>query len=271
MVFFIFIPLALFCVSCETFPTDQLIEDLTHSASEKRRKASYRLVDQGDQAVPPLLEAMEMGSDTLRYIGAQILGRIGSPHAEKMLLNLSHDKNLHVQKKAILALSKIHVPALIDTIEQILNTSPQPELRAAAAESIASFRDTSASESLVNALEDTAALVRQSAIASINRIWTNRSIQGVLRSMDDDDEKVRYIATQIAAIRRIETARSKLRDALYDSSPWIRIEAIRGILALSDTAAAEGLVDILKYGQGEEVTAAQEALRTLTGIEYVIE
>ena len=51
--------------------------------------------------------------------------------------------------------------------------------------------------------------------------------------MDDEDEKVRYIATQIASIRRLESARSKLRDALYDPSPWIRIEAIRGIVALS--------------------------------------
>lgn len=271
MVFFILIPLTLFWVSCEAFPTDQLIKDLTHSTSEKRRKAGYRLVDQGDQAVPPLLEAMEMGSDTLRYIGAQILGRIGSPRAEKMLLNLSRDENLHVQREAILSLSKIHVPALIDTIEQILSTSPHSELRAAAAESIASFRDTSASESLVIALKDTAALVRQSAIASINRIWTKGSIEGVLLSMEDDDEKVRYIATQIASIRRLGTARSKLREALYDPSPWIRIEAIRGVLALSDTTAVEGLIDILKYGEGEEVTAAQDALRSLTGIDYVIE
>lgn len=271
MIFFLFIPLALFWISCEAFPTDQLIKDLTHPASEKRRKAGYRLVDQGDQAVPPLLEAMEVGSDTLRYIGAQILGRIGSSSAERMLLNLSHDENLHVQKQAILSLSKIHAPTLIDTIEQVLSTSPHPELRAAAAESIADFRDTSACEPLINALEDTAALVRQSAIASINRIWTKGSIQGVLNSMDDDDEKVRYIATQIAAIRRIESARSKLRDALYDPSPWVRIEAIRGVLALADTTAVEGLEDILKYGEGEEVTAAQEALRTLTGIDYVIE
>ena len=89
--------------------------------------------------------------------------------------------------------------------------------------------------------------------------------------MEDDDEKVRYIATQIASIRRLETARRKLRDALYDPSPWIRIEAIRGIVALSDTTAAEDLVDILKYGEGEEVSAAQDALRLLTGIDYLIE
>ena len=88
--------------------------------------------------------------------------------------------------------------------------------------------------------------------------------------MDDEDEKVRYIATQIASIRRLETARSKLRDALYDPSHWIRIEAIEAV-ALSDTTAVEGLVDILKYGEGEEVSAAQDALRSLAGIDYLIE
>jgi len=270
MLFLLLLPLSFFWASCEAFPTDQLILDLTHSASDKRRKAAYRLVDQGEKAVPPLLEAMSTGSDRLRYIGAQVLGRIGSPRAQQMLLDLSHDENLYVRREAILSLSKIHVPTLIDTVKQILKQSPQSELRAAAAESIAGFRDTSACGPLIKALADSAVLVRQSAIASVNRIWIDRSIDGVIQSMNDEDEKVRYIATQIAAIRRIEAAGSKLRDALYDPSPWVRIEAIRGVLALADTSAVDGLVNILKYGEEEEVTAAQEALRSLTGIDYVV-
>ena len=43
------------------------------------------------------------------------------------------------------------------------------------------------------------------------------------------------------------------------------------MLALADTSAVDGLVNILKYGEEEEVTAAQEALRSLTGIDYVVE
>ena len=174
------------------------------------------------------------------------------------------------KKEAILSLSKIHVPSLIDTVKQILNQSPQSELRAVAAESIAGFRDTSACGLLIKAA-DSAVLVRQSAIASVNRIWTDRSINGVIRSMDDEDEKVRYIATQIAAIRRIEAAQANYETLYTIRALGFALKLFEGVLALADTSAVDGLVNILKYGEEEEVTAAQEALRSLTGIDYVVE
>ena len=92
-----------------------------------------------------------------------------------------------------------------------------------------------------------------------------------LLSMDDEDEKVRYIATQIASIRRLETARSKLRDALYDPSPWIRIEAIRGHRRPVRHHCSKRPRRHSEIRQGEEVSAAQDALRSLTGIDYLIE
>ncbi|MGY8823094.1 MAG: HEAT repeat domain-containing protein [Candidatus Latescibacterota bacterium] len=247
------------------------IADLSHPTSEVRRKAAYELVNEGYSAVDPLLTALATGSDTLRYIGAQVLGRIGSPRSAPMLLKLSRDSNTDVRKEAILALGKIHVPSLKDTLQDILQRENLAELRASAVESLTGFRDTSVVPSLCRALEDSSAVVRQSAIAALNKIWTPSTEKSIVKAMQDPDEKVRFIATQIAAIRQIQAARLPLRRALEDPSPWVRAEAARGLAQLADTAAVDALVDLLKRYEGADADAAHKALRTLTGVDYVVE
>ncbi len=258
-------------LGCEAYETERLIKDLAHAESPVRRKAAYRLVDQGSSAVEPLIKAIESGSDTLRYIGAQVLGRIGASRARTTLLALARDPNIHVSKEAVLSLSKIGIPSLLDTVRHFLQSTYPTEIRAAAAESMASFRDTSACPPLWDALSDTSALVRQSALASLNKIWIERSTDYVYPLMNDPDETVRYISTQIAAIRGTDTVLPQLRNALYDSNTWVRREAVRGIVSLGDTASAEDLLFILQHYEGEDADAAREALIELTGIEYVVE
>ncbi len=247
------------------------IEKLSDPAADVRRKAAYELVNIGNSAVDPLLLTLSSGSDTLRYIGAQVLGRIGAPRSAPMLLALSHDANTHVRKEAILALGKIHVATLKDTLQRILQHDPMPELRAMAAESLTSFRDTAVVAALREALADSSAMVRQSAIAALNKTWTPSTAKSVLRAMRDPDEKVRFIATQIAAIRQIADARHPLRRALSDPSPWVRAEAARGIAQLADTAAVDALINLLRRYDGADADAAHKALRELTGVDYVVE
>ncbi len=268
--FFVSLSIALLLIGCEQ-PISNHLVDLANSSSEVRRKAAYELVNIGDRAVDPLLIALSSGSDTLRYIGAQVLGRIGAPRSAPMLLALSHDANAHVRKESILALGKIHVPTLKDTLQHILLRDPMAELRASAAEALTSFRDTSVTTSLCRALEDSSVLVRQSAIAALHKVWVPHTTEYVLKAMRDPDEKVRFIATQIAAIRQIPSARHNLRLALEDPSPWVRAEAARGVAQLADTSAVDALIDLLKRRDGPDAAAAQKALLQLTGIDYVVE
>lgn len=250
---------------------DARIADLSDPRSEVRRKAAYELVNEGYSAVDPLLLALASGSDTLRYIGAQVLGRIGAPRSAPMLLELSRDANTHVRKEAILALGKIHVPALRDTLQDILQRETEIELRASAIEGLVALRDTLVVGALQTALADTSALVRQSAIAALNKIWLTSSGPFVLHAMRDPDEKVRFIATQIAAIRPIPGALRPLRQNLTDTSPWVRAEAAGGLAQLADTAAVDALIDLLKRSDGPDAEAAHKALLDLTGIDYVVE
>ena len=249
-----------------------MIEDLSNPVSDIRRKAAYELVNQGNTAVEPIHRALTPGSDRLRYISAQILGRIGNPRSAPVLLALTHDANLHVRKNAILALSKIHVPTMKDTLLHILRHNPQAELRAIAAEGLPNFRDTSVVKSLCSALGDSIAIVRQSAIAALGRIWTGSAIPTVIAAIQDPDEKVRYIAVQVAANHQLAAARLPLRRMLADNSIWVRTEAARGLALLSDTTAVEALVALMKERyEGADVDAARAALQELTGVDYIID
>jgi len=250
---------------------DARIADLADPSSEVRRKAAYELVNEGDSAVDPLLLALASGSDTLRYIGAQVLGRIGAPRSAPLLLELSRDANTYVRKEAIIALGKIHIPSLRDTLQDILQRENEVELRASAIEGLVALRDTLVVGALQTALTDTSALVRQSAIAALNKIWLTSSGPFVLNAMRDPDEKVRFIATQIAAIRPIPDALRPLRQSLEDTSPWVRAEAARGLAQLADTTAVDALVGLLKRSDGPDAEAAHKALLDLTGIDYVVE
>ena len=250
---------------------DARIADLADPSSEVRRKAAYELVNEGDSAVDPLLLALASGSDTLRYIGAQVLGRIGAPRSAPLLLELSRDANTYVRKEAIIALGKIHIPSLRDTLPDILQRENEVELRASAIEGLVALRDTLVVGALQTALTDTSALVRQSAIAALNKIWLTSSGPFVLNAMRDPDEKVRFIATQIAAIRPIPDALRPLRQSLEDTSPWVRAEAARGLAQLADTTAVDALVGLLKRSDGPDAEAAHKALLDLTGIDYVVE
>lgn len=250
---------------------DARIADLADPSSEVRRKAAYELVNEGDSAVDPLLLALASGSDTLRYIGAQVLGRIGAPRSAPLLLELSRDANTYVRKEAIIALGKIHIPSLRDTLQDILQRENEVELRASAIEGLVALRDTLVVGALQTALTDTSALVRQSAIAALNKVWLTSSGPFVLNAMRDPDEKVRFIATQIAAIRPIPDALRPLRQSLEDTSPWVRAEAARGLAQLADTTAVDALVGLLKRSDGPDAEAAHKALLDLTGIDYVVE
>ena len=250
---------------------DARIADLADPSSEVRRKAAYELVNEGDSAVDPLLLALASGSDTLRYIGAQVLGRIGAPRSAPLLLELSRDANTYVRKEEIIALGKIHIPSLRDTLQDILQRENEVELRASAIEGLVALRDTLVVGALQTALTDTSALVRQSAIAALNKVWLTSSGPFVLNAMRDPDEKVRFIATQIAAIRPIPDALRPLRQSLEDTSPWVRAEAARGLAQLADTTAVDALVGLLKRSDGPDAEAAHKALLDLTGIDYVVE
>ena len=74
---------------CNGKSIESYIADLSHPTKKVRLKASYELVISGAAAVEPLLAHAASGSDSLQFISAQVLGRIGDKRAIPLLRQLA--------------------------------------------------------------------------------------------------------------------------------------------------------------------------------------
>ena len=137
------------------------------------------------------------GSDSLRYIAAQILGQIGDRRATPFLKSLLCDKNRHVREQTVRALGQLDDPRLHTTLASVLADDSVPEVRGAAAWSLGNLRDTTAVPSLVLALADTVPSVRRQALAALQFLWTPEAEAAALDAIRDRDDTVRYIAAQL--------------------------------------------------------------------------
>lgn len=225
---------------CGTRDVGSAIGDLSSPDPEVRLHASYELIRYGSVAVEPLIDYATTGTDSLRYISAQILGRIGDRRARGTLKQFAEDRNEHVRRAALLALGNMADPGIVDYLVATLLEDARPDLRAAAAQSLGVSDDTLAVPALVHALQDTASSVRKQAVVALHRLWTQQAEGAVTRALTEDRvEIVRFVAAQALGQHRAVAARDPLRMALRDSSVWVRAEAARSLGMLGD-AAAEG-------------------------------
>ena len=182
--------LLLFLTQCGEHRANRCIAALSDSRGEVRRQASYELVTIGAPAVEPLIAAAAQGTDSLRYISAQILGRIGDRRSVPLLQELAEYPNPFVRREAVLALGKMGNRDLIPFLGRALIGDSAGSVRAAAAQSLANFRDTSAVSLLLPGLADSAVVVRQQAMVSLYRLWTPAAEQGVIKALGDPDETI---------------------------------------------------------------------------------
>ncbi len=261
---------ALLLSGCAERQAQSYVPYLSSPDREIRQQASLALIELGDAAVAPLLARLDTASDSLAFIGAQILGRIGSSRAILCLRDLAQRDNPHVRREAVAALGQTGQQALVPVLADFLAVDHDTAVRGAAARALGNLRAPLAVSPLLAALRDTAALVRQKSLVSLQHLWSPRVEAAVRRGLRDPDETVRFIAAQMLGTHRASASRLALDNALSDTSIWVRVEAARALGQLGDTAAVEGLVKLLKRGDGPDSEAARDALGVLTGLDYVV-
>lgn len=255
---------------CAEKRAETYIDYLSDSDRQVRLDASHSLVQIGGAAVDPLIRRATGGSDSLLYIAAQILGQIGDRRAVPFLKELIHAPNRYVREQAVRALGQLDDPRQVTTLKQVLTDDPVADVRSAAAWSMGNLRDTSAVAPLVQALTDTVALVRQNALAAVQYLWTPTAEGTTIAALRDPDATVRYIAAQMLGHHRTTSALNQLCLALLDDSIGVRTESARALGLIGDTTAVGPLERLLSERDGPDSDAAREALRLLTGLEYVV-
>ena len=257
-------------LSCAAQQAEYYIDQLADPRSRVRRDASHALVQLGDATVEPLLNHAATGSDTLRYIAAQILGQIGDRRATLFLKALLRDENLHVREQAVRALGQLDDPHLHAPLASVLSGDPVPAVRGAAAWSLGNLRDTTAVPSLVRALADTVSSVRRQALAALQFLWTPAAEAAALDALRDRDDNVRYVAAQLLGHHRTHRALDALCLALADDNIWVRAESARTLGRIGDTTAVAPLERMFAEREGPDHEAAKEALQLLTGLNYAV-
>lgn len=255
---------------CGKKRVEDAIALLANPDRQVRQDATYDLILLGGRTVEPLLARAATGSDNLRFISAQILGKIGDTRAIPLLRQFASSPNVHVSQEAVRALGQMGDTTLVEPLVQILQNDARDPVRRAAAESLGNLRGAAAVAPLVRALADTAAPVRQGALAALHYLRNPAVEKAALKSLQDPDETVRYIAAQMLGTHRIHQGLTGLRAALRDNNVWVRAEAARALELLGDSSAVDDLIGLLKTREGPDHTAARKALKTLTGSDYVV-
>ena len=257
-------------LSCAAQQAEYYIDQLADPRRQVRLDASHTLVQLGGATVEPLLERAATGSDSLRYIAAQILGQIGDRRAIPFLKSLLRNENSHVREQAVRALGQLDTPHLHATLARVLAADAVPDVRGAAAWSLGNLRDTTAVPSLVAALADTVPSVRRQALAALQFLWTPAAEAAALTALRDRDDTVRYIAAQLLGHHRTHRALDALFLALADDNIWVRVESARTLGRIGDTTAVAPLERMFAEREGPDHEAAKEALQLLTGLNYAV-
>ena len=175
-----------------------------------------------------------------------------------------------MREKAIEALGQLGDPQLGRALERVLAEDTTPAVRSAAARSLGDLRDTTAVAPLIAALQDSVDLVRQHALAALVYLWNSQLPKPTpLRRYGTATRPMRYIAAQMLGQHRTRRGLDGLRLTLMDTSLWVRTEVARALGQCGDSTAVSDLERLFSESDGPDHDAAKEALRQLTGLEYV--
>lgn len=184
------------------------------------------VVKVGPPAVEPLVVALRTGTQRMRRMAAEALGRIGDARAIGALEDLLNDSDRDVRLSAAWSLEKyawdkldesllarVQImlekwsmlagagPAAITPLVEIVRTA-DPEARQHAIETIATIGGPESVRALVGMVKNRDEFVRRSAIKALGAIADAKAAPALIRALKDEDYQVRLAAADV--LRRLE-------------------------------------------------------------------
>lgn len=265
-------------VSCGGPHPENLVADLESPDGEVRQRAAYTLLTlRKEEAVPPLIEVTRTGSDQAKYVAAQLLGKMGDPRAVEPLVALLEAKNEHIRKAAVESLGNLRGPEVVEPLLRSME-DPRSIVREKAATALGGLDDPRIMPTLIHAFGDSAAAVRREALVSLAKLWP--ALQDTARrdsvriniegAAEDASPEVRFVAVQLLGRMHDTHAVPILIRRLRDPNSSVRQKAARSLGEIGDKEAVRPLEILLRTGGEAEQIAAKEALKKLTGYDYMV-
>jgi HEAT repeat protein len=171
--------------------THELIDQLRSRKLAERLAAEKELVQQGAEALPLLLRAIERYPDArVRARCASIVGRGGDRGVVPNLIVALMDTELVVRRAAVEALGRLGGNEARDTLIKLL-TNKESVIRADAALALGGIREKVVVLALIRSLGDDEALVRASAAFVLGGQGDAGAISPLVDALADEDENVR--------------------------------------------------------------------------------
>ena len=161
-------------------------------------------------AIGGLGEVLKDPDETIRIYAVGALGKIHDPLVIVHMLSVISDKNETVRLLASHYLAEYGSSADLDLFIAMLKErpdNPDPLSREFAACKLRSIGDPRGVEPLINALKDSAAIVRVAAALSLGQMGDDRAVQPLADALKDEDEEVRIAAGWASKRIRPESGR----------------------------------------------------------------
>lgn len=183
-----------------------LMKALRHNYVRIRRDAAAALVEIGSEAVEPLISLLADRDAELRWLAADIIGRIGDSRGIDPLISALKDEDRSVQGEAKHALRRFGNKA----VEPLINVLSQKEKNTVfgATEVLRDISDVKAVDALISVAEDRDIywLTREIAIEALGKIGDKSAVESLLAVLRD--KKSGVVNAAIKALGNIGDGRA---------------------------------------------------------------
>ncbi len=249
---------------------DGLIRDLKDEDEGVRDAAVKALVNIGEPAVEPLIEALKDGNANFRYMAAEALEEIGDRRAVEPLIEALKDKDFTVRGMAASALGNIKDARAVEPLIKALKDEGRT-VRSSAAEALEKIawqpKDNvekayylialgqwdelvklgkPAVEPLIEALKDKDSDVRSSAAEALGEIGNPCAVEPFIGALKDVEPRVRKAAFfALEKIAKQAKVDESLRQSAIDAVKQVDIDRLNMELGKFYTSSPDKAVEML--------------------------
>lgn len=252
---------------------------LTEQDEDMREAACEALGNIGDpRAVAPLARVTSDAAAGVRRAAVEALSAIGTPEVVLPIIGRLNDSHPRVRQAAAEGLGQLSSrEAVVPLVSRLQD--PVRSVRLAVIGALARIGDPRAASAMVQSLRDTSPEVRSAALSALARLGADDALVPAMGMLHDENEEVQVRAVAVLGAIGNERAIEALIGCLGDStlsrpaldalvevgSPAVpglcevlrqssnqlaRASALRALVTIGDTAAADTIIEQLETGGG---------------------
>lgn len=224
-----------------------LIENFSSQDADVKADSVKALVEAGEPAVEPLIQALNSKDPEIRENAAITLGKIKDERAIKPLIKLLTDEEWEVESAATSALVEIGESVVEPLIEILQDENEDVFLQMKVIAVLAGIKDERAIQPMIQALKEKPEL--QADLGYNLGLMGKPAVEPLIQLLNDDDPEVRVRAAEALGRLGDDRAVGPLTDALNDRDETVRVFAKMGLKSIE---AQKKNTLIATYGKERE-------------------